>query len=196
MMFWAHLNGYDYWVSKEKFKQLTERALVNKKKRYCSNPEKYRSLRRHYSRGSKEKQKEYNKKWLAENAEWVKERANIYRKKNAEKIKEQARLSRLRNIESVRLQKKNYAIKYPERVRAQKAFRRVHKRNASVPLTEYEKRVVTGFYADAKRLSDSWGIKWHVDHIMPISRGGKHHPSNLQVIPAIANLRKGNKIAA
>lgn len=41
--------------------------------------------------------------------------------------------------------------------------------------------------------SMSLGEKFHVDHIVPISRGGKHCASNLQVIPAIDNLRKGNK---
>lgn len=39
----------------------------------------------------------------------------------------------------------------------------------------------------------SLGEEFHVDHIVPISRGGEHRADNLQVIPAIDNLRKGNK---
>ena len=39
----------------------------------------------------------------------------------------------------------------------------------------------------------SLGDMFHVDHIVAISKGGKHVVENLQVIPAIDNLRKGNK---
>lgn len=37
----------------------------------------------------------------------------------------------------------------------------------------------------------SLGEKFHVDHIHPIVKGGLHVLDNLQVIPAIDNLRKG-----
>lgn len=39
----------------------------------------------------------------------------------------------------------------------------------------------------------SLGDKFHVDHIVPLAKGGKHCADNLQVIPAICNLRKGVK---
>ena len=39
----------------------------------------------------------------------------------------------------------------------------------------------------------SLGERFHVDHIVPLSRGGLHIYKNLRVIPAIDNLRKGNK---
>lgn len=34
------------------------------------------------------------------------------------------------------------------------------------------------------------GYKMHVDHIVPLARGGKHAASNLQILPAGINLRK------
>jgi len=37
----------------------------------------------------------------------------------------------------------------------------------------------------------SLGEKFHVDHVVPLVKGGQHHVENLQIIPAIDNLRKG-----
>lgn len=42
------------------------------------------------------------------------------------------------------------------------------------------------------------GIKWHVDHKVPLRHkeiSGLHIWNNLQVIPALENLRKGNRYA-
>ena len=33
---------------------------------------------------------------------------------------------------------------------------------------------------------------YHVDHILPLSKGGLHHPDNLQYLPAVINIKKGN----
>lgn len=35
------------------------------------------------------------------------------------------------------------------------------------------------------------GHKMHVDHVMPLSKGGLHHEDNLQILPAGINMRKG-----
>ena len=50
-------------------------------------------------------------------------------------------------------------------------------------------------YQEAKRLNIEAGYcKYHVDHIIPLSRGGKHHQDNLQIILAEENLKKYNKL--
>jgi 5-methylcytosine-specific restriction endonuclease McrA len=38
----------------------------------------------------------------------------------------------------------------------------------------------------------SLGNSFHVDHIAPLSKGGEHKAFNLQILPAIDNLRKGS----
>ena len=40
----------------------------------------------------------------------------------------------------------------------------------------------------------STNIKWHVDHIYPLSKGGLHHEDNLRILEAGTNHRKSNQI--
>ena len=36
------------------------------------------------------------------------------------------------------------------------------------------------------------GVPWHVEHVVPVSRGGTSHFSNIQVVPALWNRKKVN----
>jgi len=60
-------------------------------------------------------------------------------------------------------------------------------------LSKDDLREVEKFYLLAEMLTESTEQKYVVDHIMPLSRGGIHHQSNLQVITLSANSRKRDK---
>ena len=45
-----------------------------------------------------------------------------------------------------------------------------------------------------KRLEKISGIKWSVDHLVPLSRGGIHAPENFKLVPLADNLAKKNKV--
>lgn len=49
------------------------------------------------------------------------------------------------------------------------------------------------FYIRAKLLSERTGIPHEVDHIIPVSKGGKHTENNLQILTRSENRRKASK---
>lgn len=49
-------------------------------------------------------------------------------------------------------------------------------------------------YSECRRVSKETGIPHHVDHIIPLSKGGTHTRDNLQILTAEENLRKGAKL--
>ena len=57
----------------------------------------------------------------------------------------------------------------------------------------YDIELCIPFYAEARRLSRETGILHHVDHIIPLSKGGLHCQTNLQVLTATENIKKGNR---
>jgi 5-methylcytosine-specific restriction endonuclease McrA len=61
--------------------------------------------------------------------------------------------------------------------------------------TEKEKKRIQEIYQKAKELSAATGIKHHVDHIIPLSKGGTHHPDNLQILTEDQNTHKGTRMA-
>ena len=69
---------------------------------------------------------------------------------------------------------------------------RGRKKNQMPEDADHEK--IIEFYKEAERLTEETGVVHHVDHIIPLSKGGLHHHNNLQVLTKEENLKKGNKI--
>lgn len=53
---------------------------------------------------------------------------------------------------------------------------------------------VAAIYAQVPVLEDLLCIALHVDHIVPVSRGGKHEATNLQIVPKHVNLQKSDSV--
>lgn len=90
-----------------------------------------------------------------------------------------------------------YAKEYRERNRAyfaeSEARRRARINDSSEPQSVTDKLIIRQIYAYSKRLGECTGFQWHVDHIKPISLGGAHVISNLQVVPQVWNQSKRNR---
>lgn len=87
-----------------------------------------------------------------------------------------------------------WAKKYPEKQNALNMKRHAAKLRRTPPWADLT--AIAWFYKEAQRLTKLTGIKYVVDHIVPL-RGkkvsGLHVETNLQVITKAENSRKGNR---
>ena len=93
------------------------------------------------------------------------------------------------NKEQCLRRQKQYQQTNPDKVNATKAKRRAAKKNQTSLLTEIEKKRISVIY----KFSFYLGKYFVVDHIQPISKGGLHHPNNLQILTHMLNAEKHNK---
>jgi hypothetical protein len=140
--------------------------------------QKARERAKAYALANPEKVREYNLLWVKQNREKVNLKNRLWKQKNPERYKEFQR---------------KYNASVPEKKRKHAAARRCKKKNQSPLLTENQKKIIECFYIQAERLTKRFGFNFEVDHILPISKGGNHHPSNLQVLPMKINRAKGCK---
>jgi hypothetical protein len=89
--------------------------------------------------------------------------------------------------------------RYRETEKGQRTSRHCHARRrakvkkASIGLTREQEDEIQQIYLHAVRVTNKLQIAFEVDHIVPVSKGGKHEPLNLQVVPRAWNRSKGNK---
>jgi 5-methylcytosine-specific restriction endonuclease McrA len=125
---------------------------------------------------------------LARNREWIvnnPERDAAIRRKSREKHADKLRAGRREHY------RKNSAI-----YKARAVARMKHIKIATPLWADMAK--IFAIYAECECLTKETGIPHHVDHIYPL-RGktmcGLHVEGNLQILHAVVNLRKSNKVA-
>lgn len=150
-----------------------------------------------YYRESTEKALAAQKKWRDKNKVQLANRQKRYRTENAEKIAESLRQWREVNKDRVADTKKQWVENNRGKKNASLSKRHAAKLNRSpIWLSEDDLWVIEEAYNLAKIRQQATGIVWHVDHIVPLqgkSVSGLHVPWNLQVIPAVENMSKGNR---
>jgi len=150
-----------------------------------------------YREKHKEHRKQIHKEWYAKNKESVKKRATQWRKENRDKANESTLAHYYRNKERRQEQHKAWAQANKGKVTARVRKYEIAKLNRTPQwLSKDDLWIIEEIYDLSYKRTKMTGIKWHVDHIIPLQGkliSGLHVPANLQVIPAIINMGKGNK---
>lgn len=162
------------------------------KKRY-SYPEKAAA----YFQANKERTAAHRKMMAAlyyeRNKEKIAERKRLHYLENREKLVECSAQWKKDNPEKHIAQYTNYAKQYPQKIAEKVARRMAAKLKATVVWVD--EFIVSEMYDLAALRTAATGIKWHVDHIVPLQSKivcGLHCEANLRVVPAKVNLRKSN----
>jgi hypothetical protein len=165
-VFWRYIKrlNKEEWMAKEQFDLSSKKATINRKRCYYNDIERERKNNTRWKKNNVQKNRENSLKWQRENPKKACDRSKRWHRKN------------------------------PHVMIAVGAKYRASKKNQTPELSKWETETIKEIYKSCKRLSDCTGIKFHVDHIIPISKGGIHHPFNLQILPARINIQKSNKI--
>lgn len=165
---------------------------------YKKNREKIKIRQAKYREGNLEKVREMSRNSRAKHLERCKKSEARWYKDNKER-KRQAGLKWVaNNYERFKEKQKSWYKQNLDKYASYSAKRRSVKLKATPPwLTEEHFELIFSFYQEAKRLQSIDGIERQVDHIMPLIHEdlcGLHVPWNLQVLTAVENNKKGNKL--
>ena len=152
------------------------------------------AYRRKYYLDNREHIIAYTAKWEAENKDRANARRARYQAECKERIAEIKRRCRQNNKKSIAEYEKYYRKNNGGKIRSIRAKRRAAKLRATVVWADFS--AIEKIYRKAAILSKITKTKYDVDHIVPLISKivcGLHCEANLQVIPSVENLKKGNR---
>lgn len=129
-----------------------------------------------------------------ENPEKYRLKIKIWRENNSEHYKSIRKKKRLENPEYYRLAGRKWRQNNPEKHCLKQSIRRFKRKLCMPKWSDIEK--IKSYYIGAARLTKETGVKYSVDHIIPIAGKnicGLHVHYNLQILTVSDNSKKGNK---
>lgn len=175
-----------------------------KKKHRCDEPkEKKRTRARSWRTANIEKVRTYNRAWCLANPDRVKAHAAKKYQKHAAKIKAKSAAWYAANLSDAKASAKKWKQANPEKKKALDHKRRALERRAVGCFTAADLVVKfasqNGLCAYCKRpLPENnsgvpFGARRHVEHRIPLSRGGTNYPENIVWACGACNSRKHNQ---
>lgn len=145
------------------------------------------------SQGVSNRCKSCDKLYRETNKERIRSRTYLYRQSRKQKTAEYNKKYREKNKDYIASLMSNYYRINKDRVNAKTAKRRAQQNKANVSWADND--AIIGMYQLAQ-LFTNHGVRTHVDHIVPLQSDtvcGLHCEANLQLLPAVVNISKGNR---
>lgn len=200
----------EYYRNRKAFDGLTQRCKkcvkIRDREYRENNKEAVTRRNRAWQEKNRERYSRYQKEYREQNRDSAKEYAKKYYADNKERLNKEHKANYAANKARYNeLSRQNYRDNREKYLEKAKKWRESHREERS----DYEhKRRAARNGADARlvsgktmkrirgmacaRCGSSGDI--HVDHIVPISRGGAHREGNLQPLCSRCNMSKGNKL--
>ena len=162
-----------------------------RKKYYTENSEKYRKAARDYYWANREDVLSKKASDRKQNVEKYKERDSIRRSENRDLHIELCRKWRAANPEKQKAASKAWRDRNPESRRASKQNRRARERSAKGRITKLD--VIALMHLQRGKCANCHtplADGYHVDHVMPLAKGGSNERHNLQLLCPFCNLSK------
>lgn len=214
-------NGFDSWCRKcrnkktaQWFKDNPDKAREYAREQYSRNPDPIRARAKKWYDDNTERSKEAAKRWRIEHPEEYAEYQRQYTADHAEKNRARAKEWSKANPERKKVTGKSYYERTksankskrrdilkrwrkanPEQHRAQLSKRRARKMNAE---GQYNAQDIRDLYEEQQGLCAYCGIRlfdeYHIDHVVPLVRGGSNWPDNLMLACPECNSSKNDKL--
>ena len=164
-----------------------EQILERKKERYQNNKEQLKEYYKEYRQNNKEQILERKKEYYQDNKEKLNEQQKDYYQNNKEKILEQKKEYRQHNLHKGR--------------EAERKRRALKQRNIHKPYTEEQVLKLYGtnchickkpvnLSANRSAGAPGWERGLHIDHVVPLSKGGADALDNVKPAHGLCNLQK------
>ena len=159
---------------------------------YCVNPSRFTELKVEHA--------DRERKRLQSSPELRKRKSSYLRNKyltnETFRTRIKARAKKQRTQPGYREKYRQYLSKWgklnPAKCRMWCVAKRARKKS-QVPAGA-NKKIISTIYETRVRVTKCTGVQFHVDHIVPLARGGPHTHTNLQLLPAKINISKGAKM--
>jgi len=211
-VFWVysknHVSG-ECWLSPEKFQEYKENQKKHRHDWFVKNQEQNNQNKRNWTSTNPERKIQNDRNWRKQNIEKANASNKKWRQNNPDKCLEQQRDWSKRNPQKRREYSRDWAVRNPEKrskilsewrrnnpqkANSYTANRRALKRFTPIMMHRDHIKMMEVFYQQSSRVSSCTGIQHNVDHVIPLTKGGYHIPSNLQVLPKKINQKKYNKL--